>query len=82
MARDQRDYPEGLTALADAPPVVYVRGRVEHRARSIAIVGSRAASPYGMAVARRLAADLAGLGYSIVSGLARGIDAAAHRGAL
>src|SRR5437763_1236235 len=61
VARDHPDYPAGLTALADAPPVIYVRGRVERCARSIAIVGSRAASPYGIICARRLAADLAGL---------------------
>ncbi len=51
-------------------------------ARCVAIVGSRAASPYGRAMASALARDLAGLGWTVVSGLARGIDAEAHRGAL
>jgi len=76
------DYPAALLDLPDPPRVLYARGRLPAPARTIAIVGSRAASPYGAAMARRLAADLAGLGYGIVSGLARGIDAAAHRGAL
>lgn len=62
---------------------MWLRGAaVPGRARCVAVVGSRAASPYGAALARRLAADLAGLGLAVVSGLARGIDAAAHRGAL
>jgi len=76
------DYPAALLDLPDPPRVLYALGRLPAPARTIAIVGSRAASPYGAAMALRLAADLAGLGYGIVSGLARGIDAAAHRGAL
>jgi DNA processing protein len=76
------DYPPGLRDLADPPRVLFVRGVLPDRARAIGIVGSRAASPYGMACARRIARDLAALGYCVVSGLARGIDAAAHRGAL
>jgi len=76
------DYPLGLRDLADAPGRVFVRGRVPPHARSVAVVGSRAASPYGLGRARELASDLARLDFTIVSGLARGIDAAAHRGAL
>jgi DNA processing protein len=58
-----------------------VRGRLVVE-RAIAVVGARAATPYGVTQARRLASGLATLGFTIVSGLARGIDAAAHRGAL
>jgi len=76
------DYPPGLRDLADPPRVLFVRGALPERARAVAVVGSRAASPYGMACARRIARDLAALGYCVVSGLARGIDAAAHQGAL
>lgn len=76
-------YPLALLALPDAPPRVWLRGaEVPACARCVALVGSRAASPYGLAQAQRLAADLAALGLAVVSGLARGIDAAAHRGAL
>jgi len=77
------EYPVALDDLADAPPTVWLRGApVPSRERCIAIVGSRAASGYGRASAMRLARDLAALGFAIVSGLARGIDAAAHEGAL
>jgi DNA processing protein len=76
-------YPIALTTIADPPPVLWTRGRIEALSTpSVAIVGSRAASPYGLAVAERLAADLATSGVTIVSGLARGVDSAAHRGAL
>ena len=82
LPRDEADYPTGLRDLADAPRVLFVRGRLPERDRTVAIVGSRAASPYGLAQAESLAADLARAGCVVVSGLARGIDAAAHRGAL
>ena len=76
-------YPAALTTLADPPPVLWTRGRIDAlTAPAVAIVGSRAASPYGLAVAEHLAADLAAAGLVIVSGLARGVDSAAHRGAL
>jgi DNA processing protein len=76
-------YPLALTTIADPPPVLWTRGcPAVLSAPSVAIVGSRAASPYGLAVAERLAADLAASGLVIVSGLARGVDSAAHRGAL
>ncbi|HTM56830.1 MAG TPA: DNA-processing protein DprA [Candidatus Udaeobacter sp.] len=80
--RRDPDYPSGLRDLRDAPPMVHIRGEISPRESAIAIVGSRAATPYGQKIARDLARDLAGLGFAIVSGLARGIDAAAHRGAL
>jgi DNA processing protein len=76
-------YPVALTTIADPPPVLWTRGRVDAlRGPAVAIVGSRAASPYGLAVAEQLAGDLASRGLVIVSGLARGVDSAAHRGAL
>jgi DNA processing protein len=76
-------YPPALAAIIDPPPVLWLRGQVAAlEAPAVAIVGSRAATPYGLAVGERLAADLAARGVVIVSGLARGVDSAAHRGAL
>ncbi|MBI3997740.1 MAG: DNA-protecting protein DprA [Armatimonadetes bacterium] len=74
-------FPALLRLLPDPPPVLYVRGRLG-KAPSVAVVGSRRATPYGRAAAARLAFDLALAGVTVVSGLARGIDAAAHRAAL
>lgn len=80
---DDERYPIGLRFTHAPPPVLYVRGRIERGdLEAIAIVGSRAASPYGLAVADRLARELAAAGVTVVSGLAIGIDGAAHRGAL
>lgn len=76
-------FPGGLLGLDDAPPVLALRGDAAALdAPAVAIVGSRAASAYGLAVARRVAGELARAGVSVVSGLAFGVDAAAHRGAL
>jgi len=76
-------YPERLAALTDPPPLLLVRGDVAAlRGTAVAIVGSRAATVYGKRVARQLASELARAGVVVVSGLARGIDAEAHRGAL
>ena len=76
-------YPPALSAIIDPPPVLWLCGQVAVlEAPAVAIVGSRAATPYGLAVAERLAGDLAARGVVIVSGLARGVDSAAHRGAL
>jgi DNA processing protein len=76
-------YPVALTTIADPPPLLWTRGRQDVlNLPSVAIVGSRAASPYGLAIAAQLAADLAARGLLVVSGLARGVDSAAHRGAL
>ncbi|HEV8614615.1 MAG TPA: DNA-processing protein DprA [Methylomirabilota bacterium] len=76
-------YPALLAAIPSPPAVVYVRGRlVDDDALAVAIVGSRRATPYGVEVAERLASELASRGVTIVSGFARGIDTAAHRGAL
>jgi DNA processing protein len=80
----EADYPELLRETFDPPPVLYVRGALRggEGERSVAIVGSRAASPQGRALARSMARDLGAWGATVVSGLARGIDSAAHRGAL
>jgi DNA processing protein len=76
-------YPAALMTIADPPPVIWVRGVIDRlSSHAVAIVGSRAGSPYALAVAERLAADLAARGVVVVSGLARGVDSAAHRGAL
>jgi DNA processing protein len=75
--------PEPFRHIVDPPPVLWVRGAVDWIPRTaVAIVGSRAGTPYALMVADRLAADLAARGVVIVSGLARGVDAAAHQGAL
>jgi DNA processing protein len=77
------EYPSNLRQVADPPPVLFVRGRlIVSDARAVALVGTRRATGYGYAVAERLAGDLAGAGVTVVSGLAKGIDTAAHRAAL
>jgi len=77
------DYPAPLLALADPPPLLYLQGRRDLLSRpALAIVGSRSATRQGEANAEAFASHLAGYGLTIVSGLARGIDSAAHRGAL
>jgi DNA processing protein len=78
------DYPERLARIYDPPPVLWVRGRLipGDGEMSVAVVGSRKASPAGSALARGMARDLARAGVTVVSGLARGIDTAAHNGAL
>jgi DNA processing protein len=76
-------FPAALLAISDPPPVLWYRGSIEVLdAAAVAIVGSRAASAVALETARRLAADVAEAGVVVVSGLARGVDAAAHRGAL
>lgn len=84
LVSDRTDeYPRSLREIHDPPGLLYVRGALLTRdALAVAIVGSRHATQYGKAQAERLAASLARAGLTIVSGLARGIDAAAHRGAL
>jgi len=77
------EYPESLRSIPSPPPVLYLKGTFTERDRiTIAIVGSRTTTSYGRAVAERLAFDLAARNLTIVSGMARGIDSAAHRGAL
>jgi DNA processing protein len=83
LAWGQADYPPALAALTDPPPVLLVAGRPEVLSRpSLAIVGARAATRSACDHARRFGRELAEQGFVIVSGLARGIDAEAHRGAL
>jgi len=78
------EYPLPLRKITDPPAVLYVRGDLPPLSPDpgIAVVGSRDCTPYGRRVAERLAADLVRCGLPVISGLARGIDAAAHRGAL
>ena len=76
-------YPKPLAELHNPPTILYCQGQfLEEDTLAIAIVGARHATPYGKRVAEQLARGLATAGYTIVSGLARGIDAAAHKGAL
>jgi DNA processing protein len=83
LCRDEAPYPATLRAIEDAPPVLYLRGHAHLlERRMIAIVGARNASVNGRRFARQLAADLGQAGLVVVSGLARGIDASAHEGAL
>ncbi len=84
VARKDEDYPAWLGRIYSPPPMLWARGRLvpDEGERAVAIVGARAATRVGLAFARLLAADLAAAGLTIVSGLARGIDTAAHQGAL
>ena len=75
-------YPRLLREIPDPPPVLYVRGELIADAATIAVVGSRIPTEYGLETSRRISADLAQLGFTVVSGLALGIDGAAHEGAL
>ena len=76
-------YPERLRQIYDPPPVLWVRGNPALLGRpSIAVVGTRHPSPYGTGVAEMLARDLSARGMLVVSGMARGIDTAAHKGAI
>ncbi len=76
-------YPDLLKEIYDPPILLYARGRVELlRTWQVAVVGSRRPSPYGTAVAAKLGGELAQAGLTIASGMARGVDTAAHQGAL
>lgn len=75
-------YPKLLLEIPDPPPYLYVKGEVRGSEMAVALVGSRRASTYGIHTTSRLAAELAGSGITVVSGMARGVDTAAHRGAL
>jgi DNA processing protein len=76
-------YPPSLLTMPDPPPLLYVKGRLDLlHARSVAVVGSRSATPQGVEDAGRFARAMSDAGLTVISGLALGIDAAAHRGAL
>ncbi len=83
IATCEPDFPLPLAALEPPPPLLWVRGKAELLARPcVAVVGARVASAAGQRFARGLAADLGRTGHVVVSGMARGIDGAAHEGAL
>jgi DNA processing protein len=83
IPRGDAEYPPSLENIPDPPSLLYVKGTLEPRDQlAISLVGSRHCTPYGARMAERLASGLARTGFTVVSGLARGIDAAAHRGAL
>ncbi len=80
---DDPAYPENLRTMPDAPLYLYVKGTLRSEDRNaIAIVGTRKPTHYGTTVTRRIASELSSAGFTIVSGMARGIDTHAHRGAL
>lgn len=82
LTRADTQWPEALAPMWDPPLALYMEGNGLPPLRSIAIVGSRRCTPYGLSFARRLAAELAQRDWWIISGLAHGIDQAAHEGAL
>ncbi len=83
LMNDTADYPRLLREIEDCPPVLFVKGKIPLLGRrGISIVGSRNCSINGQNLARKFAFELANNGYTVTSGLARGIDAAAHEGAL
>jgi len=82
LTRGDEGYPALLSEIHDPPVGLYRKGNYLFENPCVAIVGSRRATPYGQAVAKRLGAELAQRGFCVVSGLARGIDTAAHEGAL
>jgi DNA processing protein len=80
---EEADYPEALRWIPEPPPVLYIWGTLQHAdSLAVAVVGSRKPSPYGQLAAQRLSAELAQYGFTVVSGLARGVDSLAHQGAL
>jgi len=83
LTRGDVRFPTALAAIHDPPQTLWIKGDASVlRVPAVAIVGSRAASPYALEVARRLGSDLARRNVAVVSGMARGVDSAAHRGAL
>ncbi|HET8653757.1 MAG TPA: DNA-processing protein DprA [Gaiellaceae bacterium] len=85
IGRSDAGFPPRLKAIFDPPPALYLRGSGDPQLlarRAVAVVGARSCSPYGAHVARMLGRELASAGLVVVSGLARGVDGEAHRGAL
>ncbi|MBQ9873397.1 MAG: DNA-processing protein DprA [Thermoguttaceae bacterium] len=83
LFRDDARYPSRLREIDNPPRILYVRGKLQPRDRAaIAMVGTRSATPYGSKLATRLARELVEAGFTVVSGLALGIDGNSHRGAL
>lgn len=85
LARSDGRFPPRLSAIFDPPPALHLRGSGDPELlarRAVAVVGARSCSPYGAQVARTLGRELSAAGVVVVSGLARGIDGEAHRGAL
>jgi DNA processing protein len=79
----EADYPEALRWIPEPPPVLYIWGTLRQEdSLAVAVVGSRKPSPYGQLAAQRLSTELAQYGFTVVSGLARGVDSLAHQGAL
>ena len=77
------DYPETLKNIEDAPIVLYIKGTIQKEDRyAVAVVGSRKYSPYGKLAAEKLSSELSSMGFTIVSGMARGIDTLAHTAAV
>lgn len=83
LFRQEDEYPKALKQLSDSAPILYVKGQISiFNKKAVAMVGTRNASLNGKALGRKIAFDLAEAGYNVVSGLAHGIDRAAHVGAL
>lgn len=83
LTREDPLYPKLLRQIYDPPVILYVKGKLTERdAHALGIVGSRHATQYGLATAKKFSFQLAYAGYTVISGLARGIDTAAHEGAL
>src|SRR5882757_967107 len=83
LIQSDEEYPELLRQIYDPPVVLYVKGRLSAKDKNgVAMVGSRMTTPYGQEVARKLSYQLAYVGVTVVSGGARGIDTAAHQGAM
>lgn len=83
LLREDEEYPTALRSIPDPPPYLFVRGTIEARDEvAVAIVGTRHTTEYGRGLASQFARDLAARGVTVVSGLARGVDTWAHKGAL